>query len=92
MDEGQLAELGIYFDEYMFGDRKKPETQQAIYCFKSIARDVYTLAGGEVKTKLNLEQYIAAVINPEVMVFLNKRQAKHPVVTPEKVTQKAKTL
>jgi hypothetical protein len=85
MDEGQLAELGRYFDEYMFGDPKKPETQQAIFCFKSIARDVFAGESEDMKKKLTFEHYIAVVINPEVMAFLDRRQAKHPVVTPERV-------
>jgi len=72
----------------MFGDRKKPETQQAVFCFKSIARDIYSQESEALKKKLNLEQFIALVINKEVMSFLDQRQAKHPVIVPEKITPK----
>jgi hypothetical protein len=85
MDESQLAELGQFYDEYLYGNRKLASTQQAICLFKAMARYVHTAAGGETATKLNLEQYIAAVILPEVLQYLDKRQAKHPVVTPEMV-------
>jgi hypothetical protein len=73
----------------MYGDPKKPETQQGIICFKSIARDVYAAESEELKKKLTLDLYIARVINPEVMTFLNRRQDKHPVITPEKVIPKS---
>ena len=89
MDEGQLAELSRYFEEYMFGDPKNPGTRQAIFCFKVIARDIYSCEGEALKKKMSFEQYIALVIHAEVMSFLNKRQAKHPVVTPEKVSPKS---
>ena len=89
MDEGQLVELSRYFDEYMFGDRKKPETQQAALFFKSVARGIYSNESEVLKKKMNLEQYIALVIHPEVLSFLDKRQAKHPVITPEKITPKS---
>lgn len=49
MDESQLAELGGYFDEYMFGDRKLPGVRQAVFCFKTVARDVYASASEEMK-------------------------------------------
>jgi hypothetical protein len=84
MDEGQLAELGLYYDEYMFGDRKKPQTQQAIFCLKAIARDVYAVASEDLKKKLTFEQYLALVILPDVLLYLDRRQAKYPVVTPER--------
>jgi len=88
MEEEQLAELGQYFDEYMFGDPTKPQTQQAIFCFKSIARDVYACESQELKDKIAFERYIALVVIPEVVAFLDKRQAKHPVLTPEKAPPK----
>lgn len=88
MDESQLAELGGYYDDYMHGNRKLAATQQAIVCFKAIARKVHGAAGGEEKTKLNLNQYMAAVLLPEVLEYLEKRQARHPVITPEVLKKK----
>jgi hypothetical protein len=88
MDESQLAELGGYYDDYLYGNRKLASTQQAIVCFKAIAREIHAAAGGENKTKLKLEQYIAVILLPEVLQYLDKRQAKHPVVTPEILKKK----
>ena len=41
MDLAQLVELGRYFDEYMYGDRKQTGVQQAVYVFKATARELY---------------------------------------------------
>jgi len=88
MDESQLAEMGRYFDEYMYGDRKQTGVQQAVICFKAIARDVYAVAPEELKKKLNFERYIAIIIIPEVLAHLEKRQSPHPAVMPEKISKK----
>jgi hypothetical protein len=88
MDESQVAELGRYFDEYMYGDPKLPGTQQAVLCFKAIARDVYASAPEEMKKALSLERYIAAIIIPEVLAHLEKRQSPHPAIMPEKISKK----
>ena len=88
MDEGQLAELGRYFDEYMYGNPKLPGTQQAILCFKVIARDIYNTAPEELKKRTTFERYISAFVIPEVLAFLNKRQASYPVILPERIDPK----
>ena len=88
MDEPQLAEMGRYFDEYMYGDRKLPGVQQAVLCFKNIARDVYASASEEMKKALSFERYIAVIIIPEVLADLEKRQSPHPAIMPEKISKK----
>lgn len=88
MDESQLAEMGRYFDEYMYGDRKQPSVKQAVFCFKAVARDVYAMAPEELKKTLNFERYISIIIIPEVLADLEKRQSPHPAVMPEKISKK----
>jgi len=88
MDEAKLAELGQYYDEYMLGDPKSFQTQQAIIVYKSIARDIYAVQSEELKKRLNFERFVALIINQEVLEYLEKRQAAHPVVSPERVLPK----
>ena len=85
MHASQLAELGRYFDEYMYGDRKLPGTQQAIFAFKACARELYSAESSQLKETYTLERYIATILVPEVAADLNKRQAAHPVIVPDKV-------
>jgi len=84
MEEAQLAELGRLFDEYMFGNRKLPATQQAILIYKAIVRDVYAIQTDALKAKYTFERFIADIVNVEVLEYLKKRQTAHPTITPEK--------
>lgn len=88
MQEAQLVELGRYFDEYMYGDRKLPGTQQAIYAFKATARDLYVTESEQLREKYTFESYISQILIPDVTAHLNKRQAAHPVIVPEKIQPK----
>jgi len=88
MEEAQLAELGRLFDEYLFGNRKLPATQQAILIYKAIARDVYAAQTDAIKTKYTLDRFIAEIVNVDVLDYLKKRQTAHPTITPERLPPK----
>jgi hypothetical protein len=88
MDDMQLAEMGRYYDEYMAGNPKSPETQQAILIYKSIAREIYAAQSDELKQKFTFEGFVAAAITPEVLAYLRKNQSAHPTIMPERVTLK----
>ena len=88
MNQAQLAELGRYFDEYMYGDRKQPGVRQAVFLFKAIAKDLYGLESSQIREKYTLEKYIAQILIPDVVADLERRQATHPVILPEKILRK----
>jgi hypothetical protein len=88
MDDAQLAELARYYEEYMFGDRKSPQTLQAKLLFKSIAKCIYDQQPEGVWSKFDVDGYAAACLIPEALAYLDKRQTAHPSITPERVTPK----
>ncbi len=83
-DDSQLAELGRFYDEYMLGDPKSTETQQAKVFYRAIARDLYCQHSEEFRHKTTFESFIAVILNPEVLAYLEKRQTAHPTIMPEK--------
>jgi hypothetical protein len=88
MDDAQLAELAQYYEEYLFGDRKSPQTQQAKLLFKSAAKCLYDLQPDWIQSKFDVDGYAAAFLIPEALAYLEKRQTAHPTITPERVTPK----
>jgi len=88
MDDAQLAELGRLYDEYMLGDPKSAETRQAIFLYKALARDLYCKHSEEFRNKITFDAFIAVVLNPEVLAYLEKQQTPHPTITPEKTPSK----
>ena len=79
----QIAEAAPLYEEWR-NTLNPIEARQAKLILDKICREVYEAEPEELRAKMKLDFYVAAILAPEFNRYLSQRASKFPTIQPER--------